>query len=113
MRILSPFSSAARPGRLSGLSDRLWTRRGRPDFAWRLDVHEDGNDRGMFLPGGRLRGPIGRGGRLMHYISAGGMRHAARHDAPADSADRRARVWWIFAVCALLWLLLRLLPPGC
>lgn len=89
-----------RRGRLEGLSDRLWTGGGR--LNWRLDVPEDSNDRGMFLP------PNWRGRRrLMHYISAGGMRQLRGRRVPAESWRRHRLIVRFFILYVAIWIVFR------
>ena len=87
--------------------------RGRPQpVAWRLEVREDGNDRGMFLPP-ESRGRRGaRSRRLIGYISAGGMRDL-QPSRQAEVEDRRRRfVAGLSLALALFWLVFRLAPCG-
>jgi hypothetical protein len=89
--------------RLGGLEDRLWTSRG--TFFWRLDVPEDGNDRGMFLPS--LGRSALRRRRMIHYIAAGGTRQTRlrRRDRPAESG--RSFVLRLLLAWAAVWIAFR------
>ena len=92
------------PGFLHKRARRIFGRstaeflRGPPHpVAWRLEVREDTNDRGMFLPDTTCRGRSGHSIRLASYISAGGMRdlRPGRH---AESDARRRQLLAHFAL---------------
>ena len=91
---------------LRGVSDQLWKHGGRSAFAWRLDLPADRNDRGMFLPGHGENGGRQRG-RLMHYISAGGMRQLRVRRGDRGGAAHVERMQRLLAALALLWVIFR------
>ena len=80
--------------------------------AWRLEVREDTNDRGMFLPSRTRPSHYGPSVRLASYISAGGMRdlQPSRH-ADVD-ANRRNFVIQLGLGLLILWLTFLWLPCG-
>jgi hypothetical protein len=86
--------------------------RGRPQpVAWRLEVREDGNDRGMFLPL-ETSGRRGARRRLIGYISAGGLRDLQPSRQAETEDQQRRRVAVLALGLALFWLVFRLVPCG-
>ncbi|MEI8242493.1 MAG: hypothetical protein WCI17_04440 [bacterium] len=80
--------------------------------AWRLDVREDTNDRGMFLPDRSVRSQRGPSVRLASYISAGGMRDL-RPGRQADiNIERRQSVIRFALLLLALWLIFFFVPCG-
>ena len=78
--------------------------------AWQLEVREDANDRGMFLPDATCHGHLGHSVRLASYISAGGLRdlRPGRH---AESDARRRLLILRFALGLLIfWLIFFFVP---
>ena len=96
--------------RIFGRSTAEFLRSPPRPVAWRLEVREDTNDRGMFLTDFANPSRRGPSARLANYISAGGMRdlRPGRH-ADCD-ADRR---WFVirFALLLLLFWLFFLFVP--
>lgn len=77
---------------------------------WRLDVREDTNDRGMFLPDLSYHPPRSTSARLGSFISAGGMRALQ----PGYHAELNAARRQFVIRCALLllafWLIFYFVP---
>ena len=99
-----------RARRIFGRSTAEFLRAPPRPVAWRLEVREDANDRGMFLPDATCRGRSGHSIRLASYISAGGMRdlRPGRH---AEDDARRRRLLLRFAVALLTFWLIFLFVP--
>ena len=79
---------------------------------WRLEVREDSNDRGMFLPDFMYHARRGPSIRLANYISAGGMRdlQPSRH-ADADASRRQFVIRFALFLLAF-WLFFLFAPCG-
>jgi len=106
------FSPTKPSRRIFGRSTASFLRARPRPVAWRLEVREDTNDRGMFLPDFTSHAHYGPSIRLANYISAGGMRdlRPGRH---ADlEADHRRFVIRLALFLLAFWLLFLLVPCG-
>lgn len=104
------LTARSRRSRLEGIAEQLWTRRGHNSFAWRLNLPEDSNDRGMFLPEGGRSGRLGRRRRLFHYIAAGGLRQTRVHRPNRPAEAGQAVVMRLFLLLIALWVIFRFVP---
>ena len=107
---MSILRKTGSPRRLFGRSTSGFLRGPPRPVSWRLEVREDANDRGMFLPNLTSHAQRGPSARLANYISAGGMRdlRPGRH-ADADASHRQFFIR--FALCLLaFWLVFLFLP---
>lgn len=77
---------------------------------WRLEVREDSNDRGMFLPESGRATYSGASVRLANYISAGGMRDLQPGRLADRDAIRRQFVIRLALVLLTFWLTFLLVP---
>ncbi len=96
--------------RLEGLSEHLWHYDDRHRRGWRLDVPGSRQ-----VSSAKTRKPVfasaeRKKGKLLHYISSGGMRHQARAQrATAKSVGHPERVRRLLAAVGIFWLVFRLL----
>lgn len=106
------FSRKESSRRIFGRSHAGFLRGSRQPVAWRLEVREDANGRGMFLPDIFQQARRGSSARLASYISAGGMRDLQ----PRSHADLHARQrQFVIRLCLLLlafWVVFFLVPCG-
>lgn len=109
MSILRKTSS---PHRMFGRSTAGFLRGPPRPVSWRLEVREDTNDRGMFLPGITFPARRSTSARLANYISAGGMRdlQPGRH-ADIDASHRQFFIRFALFLLAF-WLFFLLAPCG-
>ena len=100
------------PRRIFGRSTAEFLRGPPRPVAWRLEVREDTNDRGMFLPDLTCHPPCGPSIRLANYISAGGMRdlRPGRH-ADLDASRRQFVIQFALFLLAF-WLFFFFVPCG-
>lgn len=78
--------------------------------AWRLEMREDSNDRGMFVFSARERRERRRAQRIGYYMFAGGMRQHAHSGADTLQTLRKRAAVRIMLALAALWLAFRWLP---
>ena len=82
----------------------------RTPLSWRLDVREDSRGNRLLFSK-RKRSPTGRmRSKLLHYISAGGMRQLRRTSADDIMEDRRRKFLVFTLMMALAWIVFYVLP---